>query len=181
MVDKADQRLFFALWPDATVAKRLHAAARKAHATCGGRLMRLDTLHITLAFLGDVAADRFVEVEAAAVGMALAPFVLELDRHGYWRHNRILWAGGAALPAGLNRLAGGLADNLRAAGFRLEARPFAAHATLLRNVDTVPAELPSLTSIRWPVADFALVVSLRTEAGSRYEVLRRWALAGPID
>lgn len=174
---EANQRLFFALWPAPAVARRLHAAARDAHAGCGGRLMRLDTLHMTLAFLGEVAVACRAQIEAAACGIAFSPFVLEVDRIGYWRHNRILWAGCSSAPPGLNLLADALADNLRAAGFALEERPFAAHATLLRTVGNAPRELPPLQPIVWPVADFALVASHRSVAGSRYEVLRRWALA----
>lgn len=176
-------RLFFALWPPPDVARRLHAAAQELHGVCCGRLMRQDSLHVTLAFLGDVPADRVVAAEAAAAGVAgvaAAGFAFELDRLGYWKHNRILWAGSAAVSAGLNALAGRLAEKLRAAGFELEARPFAAHATLSRNVVAVPAKLPPLAPIAWPVADFALVASRSTDAGSRYEVRRRWALAAPI-
>lgn len=174
------QRLFFALWPPDEVARALHAAARQAHAACGGRLMRRDTLHITLAFLGDVPAARLGEAEAAATAVTAAAFVLELDQLAHWRHNRIVWAGCSAPPAALEQLADGLGHCLRDAGFRLEARRFAAHATLLRNA--TGAALPALdAAIRWPVADFALVASHGGAAGSRYEVLRRWPLAASVD
>lgn len=168
------RRLFFALWPPAAVAKALHAAARGAHAADGGRLMRQETLHVTLAFLGDVALSRMGEVEAAATGVPVEPFVLELDRLGYWKHNRIVWAGCGVTPAPLEQLAETLAGQLRAAGFPLETRRFAAHATLLRNAAAV-AQLPPLAApIVWPVADFALVASTPGTEGSRYKVLRRW-------
>lgn len=176
----AAQRLFFALWPPAEVARALHAAARQAHAACGGRLIRRETLHITLAFLGDVATARLGAAEAAAAAVAAAAFVLEVDRLAYWRHNRIVWAGCSAPPAALERLAGGLARHLREAGFSLEERRFAAHATLLRNATN--AALPALdAAIRWPVTDFALVASHAGAEGSRYEVLRRWPLAASVD
>ncbi len=150
------------------------------HAACGGRLMREDTLHITLAFLGDVPVARTTAAEAAAACVSGAPFVLELDRLGYWKHNRILWAGCAESPAALNRLAAQLAESLRAEGFALETRPFAAHATLLRNVDTVPPGPPPLAPIPWPIEDFVLAASKPGPGGSRYTVLRRWPLAAPI-
>lgn len=176
----AAQRLFFALWPPAEVAQTLHAAACQAHAACGGRLIRRETLHITLAFLGDVAAARLGAVEAAAAGVSASAFVLAIDRLAYWRHNRIVWAGCSAPPVALEQLADGLARRLREAAFPLEDRRFAAHATLLRNAAN--AALPALdAAISWPVADFVLVASNAGADGSRYEVLRRWPLAAPVD
>ena len=181
MAAEAVRRLFFALWPKAEIAGCLHDAARRAQASCGGRLMRRETLHITLAFLGDVPASRLADAAAAATAVAAEAFAIELDRFGYWQHNRILWAGCAAVPPALDSLADGLAQGLRAAGFSLEARPFAVHATLLRNADC-PAGAPSFaTSIRWPVRDFALVASSPGPGGSRYAVLQRWPLALAID
>ena len=173
------RRLFFALWPDAAVAARLHQAAQTAHAACGGRLMHRETLHVTLAFLGDVPAARMADIEAAAAGIVAAPFTLELDRLGYWKHNRILWAGCTQVPAALTRLADSLAQDLRAAGFELETRPFAVHATLLRDAHCTAA-VPPPAAIRWPLADFALVGSRRGPDGSRYEVLKRWPLTAAI-
>src|SRR5690606_7323542 len=52
--DPAGRRVFFALWPDARTAAVLSGWAQDAHAMCGGRIMRPDTLHLTLAFLGMV-------------------------------------------------------------------------------------------------------------------------------
>lgn len=174
------QRLFFALWPPAGVAQALHAVGRRAQAGGGGRLMRRETLHVTLAFLGGVAASRMADVEAAAALVRAAPCVLELDRLGYWKHNRIVWAGCSAPPAALEDLADSLARSLRAAAFALETRRFAAHATLLRNAGAT-ATLPALAApIVWPVVDFALVASCAGTDGSRYDVLRRWPLAQAI-
>lgn len=172
----ASRRLFFALWPPDGVAAQLHAAALAAHAGCGGRAMRRDTLHITLAFLGSIAAERVVDAEAAAARVVAAGFELELEQLGYWKHNRIVWAGCSAPPPPLLELTNLLSRELRAEGFTLDERPFAVHATLLRNAECSPA--PALrNAIRWPVADFALVESHHAADGSRYEVRRRWPLS----
>lgn len=173
----AERRVFFALWPPAGVASQLHAAAGAAQAACGGRAMRRETLHITLAFLGGIAAPRLADAEDAASRTMAPAFEMTLDRLGYWKHNRILWAGCMVAPAALVDLAGALAARLTSAGFRLDERPFAVHATLLRNAAC--ATPPALAAtIRWPVIDFALVES---HGGSRYEVLRRWPLAMAVD
>lgn len=169
------KRCFFALWPDEALADSLHETARAAQGGCGGRLMRRDNLHLTLAFLGELAVDRVAAAMAAADGLAgTQGFDLPLDRLGYWQHNRILWAGGVS--PGLTFLAETLAARLRAASFTLETRAFAAHVTLLRDarcevVPTLPAPLA------WPVREFVLAESRPTSAGARYDVIGRWPLA----
>lgn len=175
----ATERLFFALWPPAEAARQLYALARGCHAGCGGRLMPRDNLHLTLAFLGDTPAERRLAAEAAADGVVGVPFDLSLDRLGYWKHNRILWAGCTQVPEALQALAAELAARLREAGFELEKRPFAAHLTLLRNA-APPAELPAPEGIAWSVDAFVLAASRLGPGGSRYEILRRWPLGGGL-
>jgi 2'-5' RNA ligase len=184
------RRIFFALWPDAAVAAQLHRLGGEAQARCGGRRMRRDTLHLTLAFLGDVDAEGFDAAVAAADDVAAelarkvgadgtAGATLTIDRLACWKHNHIVWAGCDDVPPPLAALAGDLAGALRGRGFQLDSRPFAAHVTLLRNA-RCDAELPPPAPFGWPVADFALVESRLGAAGAQYEVVRRWALAaGP--
>ncbi|MDP2795185.1 MAG: RNA 2',3'-cyclic phosphodiesterase [Sulfurisoma sp.] len=182
MTAEAGRRLFFALWPDAAVAAALYAAARQAHRTCGGRLTRRDTLHMTLAFLGDVAAARLDQALAAAekVGAGdTAPCVLTIDRIECWRHNHIVWAGGSRMPAELPALADALAAALRERGFRIESRPFVAHATLLRQAYCA-AGLALAAPFAWPVGDFVLAESKLGGAGASYDILGRWPLSPPL-
>ena len=51
-------RLFFALWPDETTQGALYRTGKWMHKHWGGRLMRRDTLHLTLAFLGSMPAEQ---------------------------------------------------------------------------------------------------------------------------
>ncbi len=167
-------RCFFALWPDAEVVERLHRIAADAHQSCGGRLMRRDTLHLTLAFLGDISLERVADARRIADAIVARPFDLMLDCLGYWRHNRIFWAGGA-VPPRLTFLASALGDALRDAGFTLDARPFAPHVTLLR--DAHCATTPTLSeAIAWPVREFVLAESRRSSSGAHYEIVARWPL-----
>lgn len=136
--------------------------------------MRRDTLHLTLAFLGDIPADRVVDAMRVAVTIAIEPFDLMLDRVGYWKHNRIIWAGGES-PR-LTSLADALGTGLRAADFSLDPRAFAAHVTLLR--DARCTEMPSLPQVlAWPARDFVLAESKPSREGARYEIVARWPLA----
>jgi 2'-5' RNA ligase len=136
--------------------------------------MRRDTLHVTLAFLGDIPAGRVADAGKVADEMAVEPFDLILDRLGYWKHNRILWAGGVS-PR-LTFLADSLDEKLLVAGFVLDERPFQAHVTLLR--DARCSKVPDLPQpIVWPVREFVLVESRLSREGSRYEIIGRWPLA----
>ncbi len=134
---------------------------------------------MTLAFLGEVPADRADAAESAAASAAAelvgVTFQLRLNRLGYWRHNRILWAGTDSESAPLLALVDKLAAHLRDAGFALESRRFAAHVTLLR--DAQCQDLPGLNApIEWPVSDFVLAESQLSARGARYRVRHRWSL-----
>lgn len=166
-------RVFFALWPDADAAARLHALGQAAHANCGGRRMRRDTLHMTLAFIGDVEAARVADLIAAAGEVAVEPFTLAIDRMGSWRHNRIAWAGTHHVPQPLAALASGLDAKLRTAGFELERRKFFPHVTLLRRIHSAFPEQP-VEPFEWAVERFVLVRSQRMPDGARYEVIHAW-------
>ena len=166
-------RLFFALWPDDRVRAKLAAYASAAHARTGGRIMRPEGLHITLAFLGDVDAARLAVLRDIAGSVAVHPFDWALDEAGYWKHNRIVWVGATAVPAQLETLVGDLRAALKTAGFVFDAKPFVPHATLIRQ-GTPPRELPALTPIPWHVTRFVLVQSVLGEQGSRYEIAGSW-------
>jgi 2'-5' RNA ligase len=137
--------------------------------------MRQDSLHLTLAFVGDIPVTEVTGLARVAGDVLAPPFHLVLDRLGYWRHNRILWAGGESAPLAV--LAEMLGTSLRSAGFRLDDRPYVAHMTLLR--DATCAGVPVLPNpVVWPVTEFLLVQSRLTPAGARYEAIGRWPLLG---
>ncbi|HLB85992.1 MAG TPA: 2'-5' RNA ligase family protein, partial [Steroidobacteraceae bacterium] len=84
------RRLFFALWPDATL--RSNAAERVAALvpSGGGRPQRPDQLHVTLVFLGQVSEERLDNVRAVAVEVTGNPFTFALDRLEHWRKPGVL-------------------------------------------------------------------------------------------
>ncbi len=164
-------RLFFALWPDDAARARLFEFAQTLHRDCGGRLINRDNLHQTLVFLGNVAAERVPQLVALAAKVSVPPFKLEFGITGYWRHNRIVWAAPHATLTPLHTLVEGLGRGLQQAGLHLEDRPYASHVTLIRDA-RAPAALP-LLAFDWPIRDFALVRSVHTLGGSRYEVIAR--------
>jgi 2'-5' RNA ligase len=169
-------RLFFAVWPPEKAALALHAWASAAQRSCGGRVTRAESIHLTLAFLGELSSGRAQAAVAAARRVRGASHTLALDEAGYWQRNRIVWAGTRHVPIALARLAETLGAQLGTEGFALERRPFAAHVTLIRKARGTD-RLPELRPVEWPVGEFVLVRSLLSSAGSRYEPLERFALA----
>ena len=139
----------------------------------GGRATAEETIHLTLAFLGDADPGK----AAAAARLVSGPsFELPIDAAKYWKHNKIVWVGPAKMPSPLQDLVQDLHGRLRADGFALEDRPFAAHVTLVRRAG-IPDALPPLPSVTWPAAEFVLVRSSTVGTGSRYAVVERFPLA----
>ena len=166
-------RLFFALWPPPATAQALAAWGRALQRDAGGRAGAAGSVHLTLAFLGEADA---AKAAAAARRVRARAFDLEIQLGQYWRHNRIVWVGPRALPEALRELVAQLHGALKEDGFVLEARPFAAHVTVLRKA-AGPRSLPALPPLDWPATEFALVRSVRTGKGATYETVERFALA----
>jgi 2'-5' RNA ligase len=170
-------RLFFAAWPGPDVQDALHEIALQARNECGGRAIAARNIHLTLAFLGNVGRTRMAELEALAGATAGSSCDLVVDRIGFFRESRVVWAGVERCPDGLSALVSALSAALRAIEFRLDRRPYVPHATLLRNARRGPPG-SGTGPIAWPVRDFALVESVQRGGERIYEVLRRWPLRG---
>jgi len=167
-------RLFFALWPPAEAARALAEWADQVRKASGGRATVMETIHLTLAFLGEADPVRARETGRAVGGKQ---FQLPIDSAKYWKHNRIVWVGPSQMPAELRALVHGLHHALKHDGFVLEERPFAAHISLIRKANR-PASLPPLPQVPWPAEEYLLVRSVVTPRGSRYEPLERFPLHG---
>ncbi len=168
------ERLFFALWPDAPVRAAL-AGLQNALPLVGGRTRPAhpEDLHLTLAFLGEVAPQQRACCEAAAGTIQASPFALRLDQIGYWPRPRILWCGPQTTPVPLLNLVRCLESALHPCGFAGERRPYAAHLTLARGVAAGTAP-PGGWHTDWRVDGFVLAIS-RPGPPPRYRVLRRWS------
>lgn len=173
------RRVFFALWPEHEAAAHLSALAQELTTRGGGRVMRTESLHLTLAFVGSVAADRIPLLEEIANETRGESFELSLDRLGFWPQRGILWAGCRQPPAPLSQFIAALAARLRAAGFAFDHRSGAdsvPHITLARGARC--ASLPRLgTPINWSVGEFALVESHQHPSMVSYKTLARFPLA----
>jgi 2'-5' RNA ligase len=171
----ATQRLFFALWPDASTSDALAALAREVAAESGGRATPSGNLHLTLAFLGDQPSRVVRELSAAADRFSVPAFELVFDRVECWRKNALAWAGVQSVPAPLVELHRAVNGVLKANGIEPDDRQFAVHVTLVRRVEALvrrQIEPP----LAWHVSTLALVASELSAAGARYRVLSSWSL-----
>ncbi len=169
-------RLFFAFWPNDAERAAMAAWQPSLRELCGGRVMRIDTLHTTLVFLGDVAEHRLQAAQSAARAVRCPGFELNLTVVHYWGHNHIAYAAPESTPPQLAVLVHELENSLRNHHIHFEARPYKPHVTLLRGAQWSDAHLPVMPAVRWQVGEFVLVQSRRDEQGARYQVLARFPM-----
>jgi 2'-5' RNA ligase len=173
-------RVFYAVWPGADAHRALLALARDVAAAGRGRAPPPGNMHLTLAFVGEVAADRVRGLLAIGERAAAAapPFALRFDRLGTFRDSGIAWLGTSEDVPPLQALVSGLSAGLAAEGFAVERRPFRAHVTLARRCARPPAGV-AMDPLEWPVEAFTLTASELAPGGARYRTLGEWRLAGP--
>lgn len=172
------RRLFFALWPDEALRRATVAATGRALAAAGGRAVPPDDLHVTLAFLGSVPAERVAAASAAGRAVPVASGAQAFDRVTQWGRGGPLVLEASRLEPALERLRSALCEALIAADFALDRRPFRPHVTLARKpVQSVPPGPPDADGgvLAWPFAGFVLVESETGPGGSRYTVVERVA------
>jgi len=168
-------RLFFALWPPTDAAEQLAEVARATATRFGGKPTRAETIHLTLAFLGDVPEAQLPLLRQTAQSIRAEPFVLDIDCLGFWNRNHLLWAGNASPNVALAELIELLQQALTEAGFAVDRRNriFTPHITLIRKLPeaVVPLTLPAIDLICWHCTRFALVCSQTPGAGATYQTL----------
>ena len=101
------------------------------------RWVRLDGIHLTLKFLGDVPHDKLdqITVLLEEVGFRHAPFRIDIGQFGCFpnpRRPRVLWIGVEDASGVLTNLQADLESVLTPIGFKRETRPFHPHLTLGR-------------------------------------------------
>ena len=169
------RRVFFALWPSDAERRALAAATQAQIEAAAGRAVPLADLHVTLAFLGDVAAARLGELAELGQQVAVSwqgpiPIELSFERLACWRRPQIL----CVLERAPGEPAALLADALKraalAAGFAPDLKPFRAHVTVARKVVQLRSAV-ALEKVTWASAALALVESRGGAAGPLYSVL----------
>lgn len=184
-------RLFVGVPLDADALAHVDAlGARLRDACTAGRWkaswVPAKNLHVTLAFLGDVEADRVEAVgEAVAAAGAHAPFAVELGGLGAFpsvARPSVLWVGVRAGTAELSAIAADVQTRLEPLGFVPEARAYHPHVTLARVKRPGSALAPILRPFEAErgcqsrVHEIVLYRSVLEQSGSVHHPLRRISL-----
>lgn len=166
------KRLFFALWPDDKTRAKIDALNQSIAQP--GRKLVPENLHITLVFLGNVDDAIAEAIQRDAAMIKGSPISLQFDELDYWRRPRVLCLTCHRQPKNLYSLVNALTGMVEAYPVRLDKRHYRAHITLARKARQRP--LKQFEPIRVVAEHFALVQSISTQQGVRYEVLETWPL-----
>ena len=173
------RRLFVGIELDRTARAGCVAAAEQLRASgFAARYEESGKLHVTLAFLGNVAASEYDTIASALAGATTlgAPFVLTLDKLGGFPHERkprVVYIGAREQGQAFRSLAQSVRGAYLALGFAFR-EDAVAHVTIAR-VKASTRALPPIEFAPIPlcVASISLFESIFDKAKntSRYEIV----------
>lgn len=146
---------------------------------------RMEKLHITLKFLGEIASNQVEALSDAAsrAAQVTRPFMLALEGAGAFPTRgvpRILWLGINDSSGLLSKLQSHLEEECERAGFAREERPFHPHLTIARiRTPRAARQLSQLhqelgfEAIEFSVTELLVMRSELGPGGSRYTEISR--------
>jgi 2'-5' RNA ligase len=186
-------RLFAALDIPEDVRESLGALVAKLRGVCkDARWARIEGLHITLKFIGEVSPQKTKDIKTALGKVQFpAPIAIQFGGLGFFpnsRRPRVLWAGVKAGPA-LATLASSVEDELNLLGIAREDRPFSPHLTLARidspnKLGSLHSAIDSIVATASPefgnmiAKEFHLYQSVLKPGGAEYTRLATFPFAG---
>ncbi|MFJ7279484.1 RNA 2',3'-cyclic phosphodiesterase [Kitasatospora sp. NPDC098663] len=191
-------RLFVAVLPPVNALQGLSDAVAPVRGLPGADRLRWTTVegwHLTLAFLGEVAAEELPELEAGLAAVAEVHPVHRLRLAGAGRFgDRVLWVGVEGQTWALRRLAEAVSEAAAGVTGEVDAFAFHPHLTLARagssrghrravqrlaaaELDTLAAALADYRGPEWEAAELHLMQSDLDGGFAHYSSLRAWPLA----
>ncbi|MEA9391831.1 RNA 2',3'-cyclic phosphodiesterase [Acerihabitans sp. TG2] len=173
----ASRRLFFALALPESICHQV-VDWRAGHFPIEtGRPVAAGNLHLTLAFLGDVSADKERALRAAAIRLQQKSFTFTLDDCGHWPGSGVVWLGMRRAPRGLLQLAQWLRSRAARSGCYQHPLPFHPHITLFRQATHAVALPPAAPGWHIEADSFGLYASSDEHGRRTYKLLQNWPLA----
>jgi 2'-5' RNA ligase len=178
-------RIFIALDIPADIRVSLAQYMERARGLAPeGRWARVEGLHVTLKFVGNVRDAVVEQIKAALASVKSAPFAVRFEGVGFFPNSkaaRVFWAG---VDGGENlaRLASLIDAVLANTGISPEERPYHPHLTLARTSSRPLRELEPLLAEPQPqfgtmtAREFFLYQSQPQKGGSKYTKLQRFGL-----
>jgi RNA 2',3'-cyclic 3'-phosphodiesterase len=183
-------RLFVALDIPQDVRARIAAFAENIRPLCpGARWARVEGLHVTLKFIGEVPDAKLPEIVKAVASVKSAPFEVRFENVGFFpspKSPRVFWVGVHAGEA-LSELAESVSRAMETVGIAREDKPYSPHLTLARAgfKRGLDQNLMALTSLltnevrafgTMSAHEFFLYRSQLGRGGSTYTKLERFGL-----
>ena len=161
-------RCFVAAWPDETTRLALASLSDDVRQrTEHRRATHVNDLHLTLAFIGDLADEVAFDLADSVAKLRFKPFGLQLDKLGFVEEESVVWVGAASdTPKPLVDLADRVRALLDRMNVAYDRRPLRPHVTLLRGVKKFAAE--RVAPILWRIESIALYRSAPPGRASRY-------------
>ncbi len=150
------------------------------------RWVKVDNLHLTLKFLGEIdqAMLALVKTRLSILARRFAPITFSLKDLGCFpspRSPRVLWIGAERGSDELRVLEKALEDELLPIGLRSELREFSPHLTIARakmKFDPEKIVATAYTSPSFFIQSLVLFKSTLTPQGPVYEKLNEFPLSG---
>ncbi len=172
-------RLFYALCPDAETAGGIAERAGALTLEQGARWVRRENYHVTLAFVGEVAAPQIEVFRQVAGKLDARACTIEFDSLEYWPASNVVVAAAHEAPPTLTELCAALRSQIGVRQtMRLRSPPGEAlrlHVTLARKIMQAPV-LQAMSPIAWRARSFSLMQSRAAGGGSIYTVVDTWPL-----
>jgi RNA 2',3'-cyclic 3'-phosphodiesterase len=168
-------RCFFAVWPDAAGRRRIADSAAVVEGGDGARMVPAENYHLTLAFVGEIAAAQLAVLRQAGRELRAPAFTLTFDAYEYWPKPEVVVAAAREIPAALSDVWQQLHRALNEYGLALAPKRLRPHVTLARKVTQAPV-WPAMSPFEWSARKFSLVRSDSAEAGPAYTVVDTWPL-----
>ena len=121
---KSKPRLFVALWPDTEVRKAIWEVAGgfSAPGLNSAKQVKSENIHMTLAFLGNVQAEKVQAIIDELGKIEIPIFDVVLNYHLYHHRSNMVWLTPRHPPKQLLALAKSISVNLEICGFKPETK-----------------------------------------------------------
>ncbi len=178
-MSKDTKRVFFALLPDEpTRQKILQFQQNCQHHYPDVRPIAERNFHITLHFIGQADELRLQALKQAAASVQAGEVACLLDKSGYFARPKVFWLGCSRISDSLQQLVVSLGEALQSCDYQHQYSHYIPHVSLFRkfsrHYQSLP--LPEPEPIRFQTAQFALMESISTEQGVKYQPIQGYTL-----
>lgn len=165
------RRLFVALWPD-NVTRQRCATISSALVSGQAQPVAAANIHVTLLFLGNIAADTEAAFKLAAASIAIPTIRLCFDQLSYWKRPGILCLTASEPNQEAIRFVEQLTVLANKLGIAIDTRPFTPHVTLVKKTSSLTPM--AFEPVFWQSNSVCLVESLPKTNGVSYRLVETW-------